>query len=170
MVNTQRNRQPVQLIKRRCDLRKLSDAKNTWREKRNRETVWTIWAPGTVSQVKRSVLGAPRDSLVPLEQKDHVAGGDQRERRALQVPWDHQENPEKQEWRVLRDQEGKGVKGKLGPKGMPGPPGRPGKSMSAAQVMLSPAEQTRDEGANRTFYCTVGGNPSEWRFKSRKLV
>ena len=67
----------------------------------------------------------------------------------------------------------RGVKAELGPKGMPGPPGWPGKSISAAQVMLSPAEKTRDEGANTAFYCTVGGNPSpsvEWRFKSRKLV
>ena len=67
----------------------------------------------------------------------------------------------------------KGVKGEPGPKGMPGPPGRPGKSISAPQVMLSPAEQTRDEGGNTTFYCTVGGNPPpvvEWRCKGRKLV
>ena len=67
----------------------------------------------------------------------------------------------------------KGVKGEPGPKGMPGPPGRPGKSISAPQVMLSPVKQTRDEGGNTTFYCTVGGNPTpavEWRFKSRKLV
>ena len=67
----------------------------------------------------------------------------------------------------------KGDKGEPGPKGMPGPPGRPGKSISAPQVMFSPAEQTRDEGRNTTFYCTVGGNPSpavEWRFRSRNLV
>ena len=66
----------------------------------------------------------------------------------------------------------KGNKGDPGPKGMPGPPGRPGKSISAPQIMLSPAEQTRDEGGNMTFYCTVGGNPSpavEWRFKGRKI-
>ena len=67
----------------------------------------------------------------------------------------------------------KGDKGEPGPKGMPGPPGRPGKSISAPQVMLSPAGQTRDEGGDTAFYCTVGGNPNptvEWRFKSRKLV
>ena len=67
----------------------------------------------------------------------------------------------------------RGVKGEPGSKGMPGPPGRPGKSISAPQVMLSPVEQTRDEGGKTTFYCTVGGNPRpvvEWRFKSRKLV
>ena len=67
----------------------------------------------------------------------------------------------------------KGDKGKPGPKGMPGPPGRPGKSISAPQVMLSPAEQTRDEGGNTAFYCTVAGNPSpvvEWQFKGIKLL
>ena len=67
----------------------------------------------------------------------------------------------------------KGHKGDPGPKGMPGPPGRPGKSISAPQVMLSPAEQTRDEGGNTAFYCTVAGNPSlfvEWQFKGRKLL
>ena len=67
----------------------------------------------------------------------------------------------------------KGDKGEPGPKGMPGPPGRPGKSISAPQVMLSPAEQTRDEGGNTVFYCTVVGNPSpvvEWQFKGTKLL
>ena len=67
----------------------------------------------------------------------------------------------------------KGDKGEPGPKGMPGPPGRPGKSISAPQVMLTPAEQTRDEGVNTAFYCTVAGNPSpvvEWQFKGRKLL
>ena len=67
----------------------------------------------------------------------------------------------------------KGDKGVPGPKGMPGPPGIPGKSISAPQVMLSPAEQRRDEGTNTAFYCTVGGNPPpavEWRFKGRKLL
>ena len=67
----------------------------------------------------------------------------------------------------------KGSNGEPGPKGMPGPPGRPGKSISAPQVMLSPAEQTRDEGGNTAFYCTVAGNPSpivEWQFKGSKLL
>ena len=67
----------------------------------------------------------------------------------------------------------KGDKGEPGPKGMPGPPGRPGKSISAPQVMLSPVKQTRDQGGNTTFYCTVGGNPPpvvEWRCKGRKLL
>ena len=67
----------------------------------------------------------------------------------------------------------KGDKGDSGPKGMPGPPGRPGKSISAPQVMLSPNKQTRDEGGNTAFYCTVVGNPSpvvEWQFMGIKLL
>ena len=67
----------------------------------------------------------------------------------------------------------KGDKGDPGLKGMPGRPGSPGKSASAPQVMLSPAQQTRDEGGNMTFHCTVRGNPPpavEWRFKGRKLL
>ena len=66
----------------------------------------------------------------------------------------------------------KGDRGDPGSKGIPGPPGRPGESISAPQVMLSPAEQTRDEGTNTNFYCTAGGSPPpriEWRFKGRKL-
>ena len=39
----------------------------------------------------------------------------------------------------------KGSNGEPGPKGMPGPPGKPGKSISAPQVMLSPAEQMKEE-------------------------
>ena len=67
----------------------------------------------------------------------------------------------------------KGDKGEPGSKGMPGRPGNPGKSASAPQVMLSPAQQTRDEGGNMAFYCTVRGNPPptvEWRFKGKKLL
>ena len=67
----------------------------------------------------------------------------------------------------------KGDKGEPGSKGMQGRPGNPGKSASAPQVMLSPAQQIRDEGGNMAFYCTVGGNPPptvEWRFKGRKLL
>ena len=86
----------------------------------------------------------------------------------------------------------KGEKGEIGPKGMPGAtggPGKmgetgpkksrgkkkdmresrptqsPGKSISASQVMMSPADQTRDEGHNMSFYCRAGGNPTpsvEW--------
>ena len=67
----------------------------------------------------------------------------------------------------------KGDKVEPGSKGMQGRPGSPGKSASAPQVMLSPAEQTRDEGGNMAFYCTVKGNPPltvEWRFKGKKLL
>ena len=67
----------------------------------------------------------------------------------------------------------KGDKGEPGSKGMPGRPANPGKSASAPQVMLSPAQQTRDEGGNMAFYCTVRGNPPptvEWRFKGKKLL
>ena len=66
----------------------------------------------------------------------------------------------------------RGEKGDKGEPGVPGPPGRPGESISAPQVMVSPADQTRNEGRNTVIYCTIGGNPTpsvEWRFKSRKL-
>ena len=66
----------------------------------------------------------------------------------------------------------KGEMGVPGPRGMPGPPGEPGESISTPQVMLSPAEQTRDEGESTTFYCTAGGNPRprvEWKFNGREL-
>ena len=67
----------------------------------------------------------------------------------------------------------KGDKGEPGSKGMLGQPGNPGKSASAPQVILSPAQQTRNEGGNTAFYCTVRGNPPptvEWRFKGKKLL
>ena len=67
----------------------------------------------------------------------------------------------------------RGEKGDKGEPGNPGPPGRPGESISAPQVMVSPANHTRDEGGNTVIYCTVGGNPTptvEWRFKGRKLL
>ena len=53
------------------------------------------------------------------------------------------------------------------------PTDSPGKSISAPQVMMSPADQTRDEGHNMSFYCRAGGNPTpsvEWRLKGRKLL
>ena len=59
------------------------------------------------------------------------------------------------------------------PKSKPGPTESPGKSISAPQVMMSPADQTRDEGHNMSFYCRAGGNPTpsvEWRLKGRKLL
>ncbi|CAH3183652.1 unnamed protein product [Porites lobata] len=67
----------------------------------------------------------------------------------------------------------RGEKGDKGEPGNPGPPGRPGESISAPQVMVSPANHTRDEGRTTVIYCTVGGNPTptvEWRFKGRKLL
>ena len=67
----------------------------------------------------------------------------------------------------------RGEKGDKGEPGNPGPPGRPGESISAPQVMVSPANHTRDEGGNTVIYCTVGGNPTptvEWQFKGRKLL
>ena len=66
----------------------------------------------------------------------------------------------------------KGDKGGPGIKGIPGPPGRPGESVSTPQLIISPTDQTKDEGSNSVIYCTVRGNPTpsvEWRFKSRKL-
>ena len=63
-------------------------------------------------------------------------------------------------------------KGVPGIKGMPGPPGRPGESVSTPQLIISPTDQTKDEGSNSVIYCTVRGNPTpsvEWRFKSGKL-
>ena len=103
-----------------------------------------------------------------------MAGGDQRERKVFKVPWDPLENPEKTGITGPAGPRGeKGDKGEPGLKGMPGPPGKPGKSISAPQVMLSPAEQTRDEGGDTAFYCTVAASPSpvvEWQFKGRKLL
>ena len=143
-------------------------------EKKSANSFSNLCPPSTVSQVRRSVLQVPPDTLVPLEQGDHVAGEDQRERKVLKVPWDLLENPEKTGMTGPAGPSGeKGDKGEPGPKGMPGPPGRAGKSISAPQVMMSPVEQTRDEGRNATFYCTVGGNPTpsvEWRFKGKKLL
>ena len=55
-----------------------------------------------------------------------MAGGDQRERKVLKVPWDRLENPGKT---GITDRAGprgeKGDKGDPGPKGMTEPPGRP---------------------------------------------
>jgi len=67
----------------------------------------------------------------------------------------------------------RGEMGVPGPKGMPGPPGKPGESISTPNVMLSPAEQTRDEGGNTSFNCTADGYPRpriEWKFKGSKLL
>ena len=137
-----------------------------------------------------------------------MAGGDQRERKVLKVPWDHWEI-----WKIENDgfcttERRKGRQGRdlaktvcrelledLEKRARLVQKGReekeryeriqakkhagtnvtesPGKSISAPQEMMSPADQTRDEGHNMSFYCTAGGNPIpsvEWPFKGRKLL
>ena len=67
----------------------------------------------------------------------------------------------------------KGDRGLPGQKGVPGPRGRPGQTILTPKVVLSPTEETGDEGGNTAFYCTVSGNPRptvEWLFNERKLV
>ena len=67
----------------------------------------------------------------------------------------------------------KGDRGLPGQKGVPGPRGRPGQTISTPRVVLSPTEQTSDEGGNTAFHCTVSGNPRptvEWLFNEGKLV
>ena len=39
--------------------------------------------------MRRYVPQVPPDILVSLVRRDHVAGGHQRERKVLKVPWDH---------------------------------------------------------------------------------
>ena len=39
--------------------------------------------------MRRYVPQVPPDILASLVKRDHVAGGDQRERKVLKVPWDH---------------------------------------------------------------------------------
>ena len=59
------------------------------------------------------------------------------------------------------------------PKSMPGPTESPRKLISAPQVMMPSADQTRDERHNVSFYCRARGNPTpsvEWRLKGRKLL
>ena len=60
-------------------------------------------------------------------------------------------------------------------KSMPGPTESPGKSISAPQVMMPSADQTRDEGHNVSFYCRAGSEEIllasvEWRLNGRKLL
>ena len=67
----------------------------------------------------------------------------------------------------------KGDTGLPGQKGVPGPCGRPGKTISTPRVVLTPTEQTGDEGGITAFHCTVSGNPRptvEWLFNEGKLV
>ena len=59
------------------------------------------------------------------------------------------------------------------PKSMPGPTESPRKSISAPQVKMPSADQTRDEGHNVSSYCRAGGNPTpsvQWRLKGRKRL
>ena len=101
-----------------------------------------------------------------------MAGGDQKERKDFRVIWVYKHRKTGMTGPIGP----RGVKrnrGEPGVKGMPGPSGRPGKSISAPQFMLSPAEQTRNEGTNANFYCTASGNPPpriEWRFKDRNVI
>ena len=143
-------------------------------EKKSANSLNNLCAPSTVSQVRRSVLQVPPDTLVPLEQGDHVAGLGPKGKKGPQGPMGPSGKSGKTGMTGPAGPSGeKGDKGEPGPKGMPGPPGRAGKSISAPQVMMSPVEQTRDEGRNATFYCTFGGNPTpsvEWRFKGKKLL
>ena len=59
------------------------------------------------------------------------------------------------------------------PKSMPGPTESPRKSISAPQVKMPSADQTRDEGHNVSSYCRAVGNPTpsvQWRLKGRKRL
>ena len=86
-------------------------------EKKSANSLNNSYLPSTVSQGRMSVLQVPPDILVPLEEGDHVAGEDQREREVLKVPWDLLENPEKKDSLVLQDQEEKReIKESLGQK------------------------------------------------------
>ena len=134
----------------------------TW-EKKSQNSFNNLCPSSTGSQVRSYVPQVPPDFLVPLGQKVHVAGGDQRERKVLNVPWDHLENLEKQEWLVVGPRREKGDKGEAGPKGMPGPPGRPGKSISAPQVILTPVEQTRERGRKYDALLYGWGQSSPFR-------
>ncbi|XP_078383111.1 uncharacterized protein LOC144665695 [Oculina patagonica] len=53
----------------------------------------------------------------------------------------------------------KGQKGDAGAAGHPGPKGEPGKSISAPEVIVSPASLTVTQNQTATFYCSADGNP-----------
>ena len=46
-----------------------------------------------------------------------------------------------------------------GPPGNPGPKGEPGDSLSAPEVIVSPASLTVTQNQTATFYCSADGNP-----------
>ena len=98
-------------------------------EKKSPHRLKNWYPPSTVSQVRRYVRQVPPDILVSLVKRDHVAGGDQRERKVLKVAWDHWDDLENRKWRVLHDREEKReTREGLGQNGMPGATGRPGKT------------------------------------------
>ncbi|KAL9961761.1 hypothetical protein ACROYT_G030775 [Oculina patagonica] len=53
----------------------------------------------------------------------------------------------------------KGEKGNPGAPGHPGPKGEPGESISAPEVIVSPASLTVTQNQTATFYCSADGNP-----------
>ncbi|KAL9961767.1 hypothetical protein ACROYT_G030783 [Oculina patagonica] len=53
----------------------------------------------------------------------------------------------------------KGQKGNPGAPGHPGPKGEPGESISAPEVIVSPASLTVTQNQTATFYCSADGNP-----------
>ncbi|XP_078383107.1 uncharacterized protein LOC144665694 isoform X1 [Oculina patagonica] len=53
----------------------------------------------------------------------------------------------------------KGEKGDAGTAGHPGPKGEPGESISAPEVVISPASLTVTQNQTATFYCSADGNP-----------
>ena len=76
-------------------------------EKKSANILNNLCPPSNVSQVRKSVLQVPPDILNSLDRADHVAGGDQTERKVLKVQWDLLENPEKQDLLVPQDREEK---------------------------------------------------------------
>ena len=51
------------------------------------------------------------------------------------------------------------LQGDAGIPGHPGPKGEPGQSISAPEVIVSPASLTVTQNQTATFYCSVSGNP-----------
>ena len=49
--------------------------------------------------------------------------------------------------------------GEAGIPGHPGPKGEPGQSISAPEVIVSPASLTVTQSQTATFYCSADGNP-----------
>ena len=143
-------------------------------EKKSQNSLNNLCPPSTVSQVRKYVLQVPPGYPGPIGARRPRGRRGPKGNKGPQGPVGP---PGKSGKTGITGPAGprgeKEDKGEPGPKGMPGPPGRPGKSISAPQVMLSPNKQTRDEGGNTAFYCTVVGNPSpvvEWQFMGIKLL